>query len=527
MDYVAITVIVVYLVAVTAIGSVLARRTKSSSSWAVAGGGMSTGMIAFGIAGTRIGGAGTYGVAGNVMDGGVWNMWWYGINAFLALALVGLFFAVYYRRLKLHTVGELFTIRFGTRRCQWMTSLCVQTEYAIVNLIEAYVIGVILSTLTPLSMLEGTMVAAVIFATYVSLGGLWGTAVTNAIHCSVILAGLLAVGLMGIVQLGGWDAVTAQVNGYLAQSARSETSWWRFTGASWLPILGMFFAAAVHTPAASIYTNYSTAARSEKNIVPAFLLAGVIAAVMPMLAGLIGILTAARYGFDAGLDGYRNLTTLASEISPVVGGVALAAVLAAVISSGGPILLSSATMFVRDWLPFTRSYSSGEKLRAYRVTTTVYAFVAAVAAWLVATRTNLSILDLLLFGFAMVVPPAVAVGYLIYWKRTTEPGAYWGMASGYAVGIVWFALIKVALWTDFSAPEGSSAVRQLLAYCFTYNGEGIDPSYATTLVSLLVVPIVSLMTTMTTTTTMTTPAGARADFYAMLSGEKKVEAEVV
>ena len=95
------------------------------------------------------------------------------------------------------------------------------------------------------------------------------------------------------------------------------------------------------------------------------------------------------------------------------------------------------------------------------------------------------------------------------------------MASGYAAGIVWFALIKVALWADFSAPEGSSAARWLLAYFLTSNGEGIDPSYTTTLVSLLVVPIVSLMTT------MTTPAGARADFYAMLSGEKKVEAELV
>ena len=58
---------------------------------------------------------------------------------------------------------------------------------------------------------------------------------------------------------------------------------------------------------------------------PAFLLAGIIAAVMPVLAGLIGILTAVRYGFDAGLGGYQNLTTLASEISPVVRGVALAA----------------------------------------------------------------------------------------------------------------------------------------------------------------------------------------------------------
>ena len=83
-------------------------------------------------------------------------------------------------------------------------------------------------------------------------------------------------------------------------------------------------------------------------------------------------------------------------------------------------------MFVRDWLPFTRRYDSAQRLRAYRVTTVVYAILAALAAWVVATRTSISILDLLLFGFAMVVPPAIAVGYVIYWRRTTERGAYWG-----------------------------------------------------------------------------------------------------
>ena len=164
MDGIAITVIVVYIVGATVAGSLMARRAKSSAGWAVAGGGMSVGLIAVGIAGTRIGGAGTYGVAGNVISGGVWNLWWYGINTFLALAIVGLFFAVFFRRLKLHTVGELFTIRFGNRRCQWLTSLCVQTEYAAVNLIEAYVIGVILSTLTPLNMFGGVIVAAFIFS---------------------------------------------------------------------------------------------------------------------------------------------------------------------------------------------------------------------------------------------------------------------------------------------------------------------------------------------------------------------------
>ena len=111
MDHSTAVIILVYLVVATAIGSAMARRATSASGWAVAGGGMTTSMVAFGIAGTRIGGAGTYGVAGDVINGGVWNLWWYGICTFVAFAVVGIFFAVHYRRMKLHTVGELFTIR--------------------------------------------------------------------------------------------------------------------------------------------------------------------------------------------------------------------------------------------------------------------------------------------------------------------------------------------------------------------------------------------------------------------------------
>ena len=358
------------------------------------------------------------------------------------------------------------------------------------------------------------MVAAVIFASYVSLGGLWGTALTNVIHCTVVLIGLLAVGLMGIEQLGGWNTVTASVDGHLDAASQNPAAWWGFSGAGWLPVFGMFFAAAVHTPAASVYTNYSTAARSERHIAPAFLVAGVIAALMPMLAGLIGVLTTAKYGLDAGLSGYRNLTTLASEISPVVGGVALAAVLAAVISSGGPILLSSATMFVRDWLPSIAGASSDQQLKAYRVTTTIYAFTAALAAWIVATYTSVSILDLLLFGFAMVVPPAVAVGYLIYWPRTTEQGAYWGMVTGYGAGLIWFALIKLALLFELTTPEGSGLITRLLVSGLTLDGEGIDPSYLTFFVPLFVVPIVSLLTA--------SPDGREA-FYLRLSERSLTE----
>ncbi len=514
MDVTAIAVMVAYLVIVTLIGSILARKTTTASDWAVASGGMSTIFIAAGIAGTRIGGAGSYGVAGNVMTGGLWNMWWYSINTFLALALVGIFFAVYYRRLGLHTVGEIFPARFGSHRAQVLTSLCVQTEYGIVNIIEAYVIGTMIHALSgqAVSMLVGCLIAATIIVSYTALGGLWGTAVTNIIHCAVIIVGLLLVGVLGVRDAGGWDAVTASVNGHLASVEKSQSSWWGFAGAGWGAVLGMTFSTAIHTPAASVYCNYAASAKSESIIIRSFLLAGLIAAIMPLLAGLIGMVTLAEYGYGAGLRGYTNITNLATAINPVVGGIALAAVLAAVISSGGPILLSSATMFVRDWLRFTTKYGPERQLRYYRVTTVVYGYLAAILAWLVATRTTISILDMLLFGFAMVVPPAIAVGYVLYWRRTTEAAAFWGMALGYAGGLIWFALIQYALRSGFSVAEGDPAWRQLFHYCFVFHGKGIDPSYATTVIPLVAIPIISLLT----------PANTKNQdrFYAVTSGQQ-------
>jgi Na+/proline symporter len=150
-------------------------------------------------------------------------------------------------------------------------------------------------------------------------------------------------------------------------------------------------------------------------------------------------------------------------------------------------------MFVRDWLHFTRDYSSTEKLRAYRITTVVYGAASGLVAWIVSTIPHFSVLALLLFGFAMVVPPAIAVAYLFYWRRTTEPAAYWGMVLGYAGGLVWFATIKWAASMKLALPDGASAPRRLFHALFVENG-GVDPSYATTIVPLLAIPLLSFLT---------------------------------
>jgi SSS family solute:Na+ symporter len=466
---IALGMIVAYLAGTTIVGMLMLRRNRAGDDWAVAGGRMGALMIAVGIAGTRVGGAATYGVAGDVITGGVWSMW-YAVNTFLALALIGILYAVPYRRLGIQTVGEVFVQRFGSRRCQWLTSLCVQMEYLIVNIIEPYVIGRILTAITGLPFGFTVILSGVIIVTYTAMGGIWGSAVTNFIHCIAILVGLATVALVGLTHLGGWDQVTASVDAAIASGGGDVASWWSIAGAGWLPVIGMFFAATLHTPAASVYCNFAAAGRDERAVRRAFIWGGLIAMPMPFLAGMIGILTLAKYGAAAQLASYQTLTRLAIDINPWIGGMALAAVLAAVISSGGPILLSSATMFVRDWIPRSKTWTQQERLRAYRTTTIIYGMAAAVIAWLGPIT---SILGLLLFGFAMVVPPALAVTFTLYWKRTTEAGAFWGMMLGFVGGLTWYALTH---------------------FVFAEQGEWIDPSYPTTLIPLIAIPAISLLT---------------------------------
>ena len=458
-------IVIGYLVFVTLIGMALSRRNRSSSDWASASGGMGLWLVAAGVAGTRIGGVGTYGVASDVMKTGLWNLW-YGINTFLAFALVGFFFIIPYRRLNLTTVGEIFTRRFDSRRSRVLTSLCVQSEYFIISIIEPYIIGLILSGIIGIPLSYGIFIGAFIIISYTAMSGIQGTSYTNVIHCTVIICALSAVAYLAMENLGGWEGVVSKTDIALDAANIDRASWWSFSGLGWLPVIAMFFSATIHTPGASIYVNFASSAKSEKILIPAFLLAGVIGASMPILSGIIGIEAVAQYGADANLKGFASITRLATDTGPIMGGIAMAAILAALISSAGPILLGGSTMFVNDWLPNSNKLSSREKLKAYRVVSVVYGSVAAIIA---ALANFTSIMGVLLLAFAMVVPPAIAIGYVIYWKRTTEQGVYWGMAVGYFAGIL--------AWVTN-----------------TWFGVGPSPAYSTTLLPLLIVPIVSLLT---------------------------------
>ena len=150
-------------------------------------------------------------------------------------------------------------------------------------------------------------------------------------------------------------------------------------------------------------------------------------------------------------------------------------------------MLASATMFVNDWIPGSKDFSSDKKLFAYKSVTVVYGIGAALIAWL---GNISSVLGLVLLGFAMVVPPAVAVGFVLYWRRTSERAAFWGMALGFAGGlIVW--LFNSLFGHAENATAGGLA--QWWFELMSLLGEWRDPSFVTLLVPVISIPILTLV----------------------------------
>lgn len=479
-------VIILYLGAFVVYGLYLNRKKGSASDWAIGGSTLGIFMIAAGAAGTRIGGAGTYGVAGDVIAEGIGHMW-YSFNSFAALFLVGLFFVIPYRRLKVVSVGQVFDYRFGSYRCQWLTSLCVQAEYLVVNIIEPYIIGTIISGFTGIPFPLGVAIGAFLIISFTVFGGLKGTAYANIVHCSVIIFGLLLVGVLAMNNMGGWEVVIERTSDQLEASGNDKAAWWSFTGIGFATIIAMFISATIHTPAASVYCNYASSAAEEDYLIPGFFGAGIIAALMPLVAGFIGILTMAAYGSESGLSSYLNIAQLAIDGGEILGGIALAAILAAVISSGAPILLASSTMFVNDWIPDSKNFSEQQQLRWYKVVAVIYGVGAALIAWL---GNITSVLGLVLIGFALVVPPAVSVGFVLYWRRTSEKAAFYGMASGFVGGLImWLCNVL------FDGPENADIGGFAQWYHEFYNqiGAWSDPAFATFIFPMIVVPLFTIL----------------------------------
>jgi len=451
-----LAMILAYFLLVSFIGIIAGRMSKTSADFMMAGRNMGLVMCAAATAGEWIGGTSTIGVAEGGYIYGISSSWYPIANA-LGLVIFAFTLAELYRRLGEFTIPGIIE-RYLDVRCRIVSSVVLAAVMVIVGSLQVVAAGTIMTSVTTLNFQVSLVLVGLVFIAYTLSGGLWAIGLTNMLHVVVLYCGVITALVFAMRAGGGFAALRAELP---AQPFFSMLGVSPSKVGAWImaSVMGVFTAQAAVQPI--------LAARDEKTAKRASLLAAAVIAPLGLITSLTGMF--ARISFP-GIDPKMGFPQLILTFSPAVGGLVLAGVLAAILSTVAPCILAAGTLLTNDVYRRLLRPEADDRT-TYRVSRllTLGAGLLALSIALFAPVILEAIY--LAYTFRSAIFIILAAG--IYWKRT-RPEA--------ALGAIVATSIATVAWETLKA-TGNGA--------YPY---GLHPMYLALVISLLIIVAGSLWT---------------------------------
>lgn len=419
-----IVIVVLYIAATISIGILSRKKAKTSRSFDGAGLGFVMCVVAS--AGEWTGGTATTGVSEYGYIYGVSGAWYTVANG-LGICFLALFFARLFRSLETPTVSGIIGKYIG-KRARITSGALLLLIMATVGISQMVAIGTLGETLFGLKATTAILLLGYGVLVYTICGGMFAVGYTNIMHMVVIYVGILLALSLSLSDIGGWKALTDT----LPAPYFSVTAIGLPKVSSWIiaSVLGACTAQAGLQPILG--------ARDEKTAVKSSYATAVLVAPFGILTALLGM--AARVKFPSLGNAKLALPELLMSLPPVAGGVVMASMLAAILSTVSPIFLACGTIFSRDIfceLKIFNKYSANDKciLKVSKAATFVVGTVCIFMAALL--NESSMILDLVYFAYSIRGSLFIILLLGIYWKKISQSGAIAGMVLTGMVGLFW------------------------------------------------------------------------------------------
>jgi SSS family solute:Na+ symporter len=433
-----LVILIVYVVLLLALAAWATRLQKSGAAvsgnrmlaYLLAGRNMPWFIIAVMLVGLAVGGASTVGVAQNAYTKGL-SAGWYNAAWGAGGIFVGLFAASYLRKMKVKTIPEMIGLMYGpkTRFLGVINQLLVMISITSMQYVAG---GAILKALLPNifpTLQSGMIASALIFIAITVLGGYWASGLTNLINVIVIYVGIVLALVQTLGKFGGLEAIKS--------SLPAGDHWFAWIGAAPSalgPAAVIGYVAVMITMAVSTQAvaQIAFAAKDEKTAKKGFLVGGVLILPAGFLCAIFGIVAAAKFpGINAGLA----LPTIAAELSPFVGGIFLAALWAADISTAIGLLMGCSTLVLEDIIKkaYKKPIEGKNQMLVSRLTVL---FVSALAFLLALTAQ--SIVQVITTALAITTSFTILILANIYLPKICKYAAGLPMmTASLALWIVW------------------------------------------------------------------------------------------
>ncbi|NMA76481.1 MAG: sodium/proline symporter PutP [Actinomycetales bacterium] len=270
---------------------------------------------------------------------------------------------------------------------------------------------------------------------YTLFGGFLGASYTDVVQGLIMLLSLLLVPITAMFVVGGPGAMFESVREVNADFG-SLTSGGTFIGIVSAAAWGLGYFGQPHIIVRFMALRSSRDAKYGTVVGMTWMILCVAGAVFTALAGLAFF----QQNQDAVLTDSTNGESVFLDLSqllfhPLIAGVLLAAVLAAIMSTISSQLIVTSSALVEDLIGgFGARLSDGAKLWGGRIGV----LVVSVISLLLALDPNSSVLALVGFawaGFGAAFGPIVLLS--LFWRRLTMAGAAVGMVAGAVVSFVW------------------------------------------------------------------------------------------
>ncbi|MFD6948988.1 sodium/proline symporter PutP [Nocardiopsis sp. NPDC060348] len=279
---------------------------------------------------------------------------------------------------------------------------------------------------------------------YTVLGGFLAVSYTDVIQAAMMWIALLVVPVMAVTVLGGLGGLTEGVSekstGLLSAvggtALDAEAGQWVSTETlGWVVIVSGLAWGLGYFGQPHILSRYM-GIRSVQDIPKAGIVSVAWAVTAMFLAVVVGFIGIAY--FDTPLENSEQVFPLLIEAltHPLVAGLLLAAILAAVMSTADSQLLVAASALTEDGYKAFVSRDASPRTLLWTSRVTVVAVALAAAA--IALWGNQSVMDLVGYawaGFGAGFGPVLVLS--VFWKRMTWTGALAGMVAGGTTAILW------------------------------------------------------------------------------------------
>lgn len=314
----------------------------------------------------------------------------------------------------------------------------------ILVMVGAYVAAQMVATgkafdgFTDLDYSMGVLVGATVIILYTLVGGYKAVAWTDLIQGILMLLGLIIVPLIAIDAAGGWSSVLANLQG---QDPGLLTPWGP-EGKSTLALVGIVSFLAVGLPfmgVPQLMVRFMSA-RSEKSLVPAMVISVIVILLFDLGAVLTGMAGRALF---PGLEDPESILPVISTtlLHPVLGGIMMVVVLAAIMSTVDSLLILASSAVVRDYWQQIRGSKLSDRALAHRgKLITVIIGVIGIAFALHQTPAIFWFVLFAWSGLGAAFGPVLLCG--LWYPGTTLAGAVAGMLGGFLTTVAWVLWIK-------------------------------------------------------------------------------------